>query len=181
MSTMVVALDIATVCGWASGHIHGNPECGSVRFASSGASDKAVFHAAMVWAQAFFVGIPKDRTVIAIERLLTPEMVRGQSNTKTIYRLAGLHGVILAVAYAHGLLDIETPSVGEIRGHFIGMRTCRRVQAKREVMRQCRAMGWAPANENEGDALAIWSYQCSLIDPRLAIRVSPLFMKGTAL
>ena len=176
----VIALDVASTTGFACGHVDGAAEYGSIRFASAGASDAAVFSAAKQWSSAFF-STAKRPTIIAIERLLPPEVVRGQSNTKTIYRLAGLHGVILAEAYEHALYSIEMWSTGEIRGHFIGAKNYRRERAKREVMRQCRAMGWNPRNDNEGDALALWSAQCSRIDPRLAIRVSPLFMKGTAI
>lgn len=179
--TYVVALDVATTTGFARGFVGGNPEFGSVRFAKPGASDREVFHAALTWAQDFFAAVPNQGTIIAIERLLPPEVVRGQSNTKTIYRLAGLHGVIIAVAYEHEFLDVETPSTQEIRGHFIGMRNCRRERAKREVMRKCLQLGWNPKTDNEGDALAIWHRQCSQIDPKLALQVSPLFTRGVVL
>jgi hypothetical protein len=45
------------------------------------------------------------------------------------------------------------------------------------VMRQCRAMGWQVADDNEADALATWHYMCSLIEPKLALRPTPLFAR----
>lgn len=38
------------------------------------------------------------------------------------------------------------------------------------VMEQCAAQGWQVNDDNEADALAVWSYMCSLLEPRLAVR-----------
>ena len=39
------------------------------------------------------------------------------------------------------------------------------------------ALGWNVTDNNDADAVACWSYACSLIDPKLALRGSPLFSK----
>ena len=176
----VVALDLATKTGFARGYVGGMPEFGSLRFASPGASDKAIFHSCLRWAHKFLGQTPRA-DVLAIEALLPPTVVKGETNTQTIYRLAGLHGIVLAVAYEHGIYRVETPSVGDIRGHFINDRACKREQAKREVIRKCLALGWAAANDDQGDALALWHLQCARLDPKLALEVSPLFHRGVAL
>ena len=49
---------------------------------------------------------------------------------------------------------------------------------KKLVMRQCRAMGWSPIDDNEADALATWHYMCALIEPKLAMAPTPLFGRG---
>jgi hypothetical protein len=46
------------------------------------------------------------------------------------------------------------------------------------VVRQCYAMGWKVTDDNEADALALWSFMCSLLDPKLAVVPTPLFQQG---
>lgn len=180
MTPYVVALDLATTTGFARGYVGGTPEHGSVRFAKPGASDKAVFHACLRWAYNFLKTPPRaDRLVI--EALLPPTILKGGTNAGTLYRLAGLHAIVLAVAFEHGIHQVEIPSVGDIRAHFIGTRKCRRKQAKAEVTRKCLQLGWNPTDNNAADACAIWHWQCSRIDPRLAIQVSPLFSRSIAI
>jgi hypothetical protein len=38
-------------------------------------------------------------------------------------------------------------------------------------------LGWQAVDNNAADALAAWSYACSIIDPTQALKVSPLFNK----
>jgi len=178
---IVCALDLATTTGFAFGTPDDNePTIGSVKFGTDGALPDAVFCAALTWAQRFFNEHKFD--MLAIERLLPPEAMRGRTSRQVRDRLAGLHGVIRAVARNAGVFDITVVEVGDVRGHFIGQRGAKREAAKSEVMRRCRALGWPVHNDNEGDACALWSHQVSLLNPKLALRVSPLFgPKGVAL
>ena len=43
------------------------------------------------------------------------------------------------------------------------------------MVARCKRLGWEVRNDNEGDACALWSYGCALIDPKLAMQVVPLF------
>src|SRR5437762_2261881 len=49
MTTTVLALDLASVSGWAVGEPGGEPKHGSLRFASVGASHEAIFAKAAMW------------------------------------------------------------------------------------------------------------------------------------
>lgn len=179
--TLVCALDLATVAGFAYGTPDDKtPVIGSVKFGSVGASSDAVFCAALTWAQRFFAEHKFD--VLAIERLLPPQAMKGETTRAVRDRLAGLQGIIRGAARAAGIFEILTVPVGDVRGHFIGTRGAKREAAKSQTMRWCGLLGWRVANDNEADACALWSHQVSRLNPKLALRVSPLFgPKGVAL
>ena len=179
--TMVCALDLATTTGFAFGTPDDKaPAIGSVKFGTDGALPDAIFCAALTWAQRFFTEHKFD--VVAIERLLPPQAMKGKTSRQVRDRLAGLQGIIRGAARAAGIFEILTVEVGDVRSHFIGIRGTKRGDAKAEVMRRCRLLGWPVENDNEGDACALWSHQVSTINPKLALRVSPLFgPKGVAL
>lgn len=171
--TDVLALDIASMTGWCRGGVGSTPTCGSIRFAAAGASQGAIFGNAFDW----FCDFTKDHRpdALIIEALLPFAAGVGKTNKNTGDILAGLHGVIRAIAYKRQIFEIHTVSVGDARQHFIDSRTFKGDKAKRYVMDKCRALGWQVKNDNESDAAAIWSYWCSRIDPKQALRVSPLF------
>lgn len=95
--------------------------------------------------------------------------------------LRGAIGVLEAAAARGGIDDIGSFDVKDARQHFIGERTMKRSKdgksrAKPAVMNMCRMMGIEVKNDNEGDAVAGWSYCCALKNPRLAVLTTPLFM-----
>jgi len=178
--TDILALDIATTTGFARGRVGGRPTFGSVSFAGKGqASDNAVFANALRWLSGFTSGQPPQ--LLILEQMLPPSAMRGRTARAVRDRLAGLEGVIRAVAYCRGVYRIETATVHQVRAHFIGESSLQRGAAKREVMRTCHRLGWQVQDDDAGDACALWSYACGLIDPVGALKVSPLFNRGTAL
>src|SRR5262245_34528278 len=91
--TDVLALDIATTCGWARGRVGDEvPTCGSVRFGKPGASQLAICGHALEWAIATLKDPRPD--VVAIEGLLPPAALKRRS-TEQHELLGHLHGVIL--------------------------------------------------------------------------------------
>ena len=56
-----------------------------------------------------------------------------------------------------------------IIGAFVVPPIAKRVIAKELTMRQCRAMGWEVEDDNEADALAVWHFMCSILEPKLAV------------
>ena len=56
----------------------------------------------------------------------------------------------------------------------------RRQEAKRATVERCRKLGWQCDDDNQGDALALWSFACAQIDPTQALMVSPLFNRSPA-
>jgi hypothetical protein len=178
---LVCAFDLATTSGWAVGRVDDDvPSCGSIRFAGKGASKPAIFGNALEWIIGFLKEHKPD--VIAIEATLPTTFVRGRTSKNTNDVLVGLVAIFEAVAYARSIYKINEHSVSAVRSHFIDMNACARDEAKMYTIRKCRSLGWLEkADDDAADAAALWSYQCSLFDPRKALRVSPLFQKGVAL
>ena len=172
--TDILALDIATTCGWARGLVGGEPTSGSLRFGNESKSSDVVFAGAMTWIERVLAGRPLP-DIAMIEALLPPSVMQGQTNAAVYERLAGLHGIMRAVLRRAGVAEIAQADVGAVRAHFIGDRSLRRATAKRETIMRCRMLGWPAVDDNAADALALWSFGCSLVDPRLALRVTPMF------
>lgn len=178
----ILALDVATTTGWARGPLCGQPAAGSVCFGAYDASDNAIFGNALRWLSELLAPEPRPDLVI-LEAMLPPEAMKGHTSRAVRDRLAGLHGVLRAAAYLRGIYRIEAASVAAVRHHFIGEPTLKRDAAKRATILKCRKLGWACANDNEGDAIALWSFACGQLDPETALRVSPLFnrkLRGSA-
>lgn len=170
----ILALDLASVTGWAFGAPGAVPSHGTIRFASPGASHEAIFAAAGNWIDARCMALEID--IVVWESPLQTSFKRGHTNTNTTTVLYGLPAVIGAIVYAHGIYDIRKADTRDIRQHFLGC-SPKRTKAKSMVKAKCRALGWDVADDNEADALALWHYQCSLIEPRLAMQPTPLFAR----
>jgi hypothetical protein len=173
MTTPVLALDLASRTGFCVG-VPGDrkPLSGSIRFASAGASHEAIFAAAYQWTSGM-VHEHKPSTVVW-EAPMPTSFNRGSSNVNTTTLLYGLPAVIGAAAYRCGVYDIRKASTKDVRNHFIGSNP-KRVQAKELTIRQCRVMGWPVADDNEADAIAVWSFMCSILEPKLAVLPTPMF------
>ena len=114
--------------------------------------------------------------VVIIEAMLPPNAKVGMTTAAVRDRLAGLHGIVRG-ACEHGIYEIQEANVNDVRGHFIGTRMLQRDNAKATTLDRCRRLGWSAQNTDEADALALWHFACSLINPELTLQVSPLFNK----
>jgi hypothetical protein len=170
--TDILALDVATSTGFARGKIGEAPVCSSIKFGTD--DGDVVFAAAMTWLNEYLAGCGVPDMMI-IEALLPPDAMKNETSRQVRDRLAGLHGVVRAVAHKHGVVRIAQAAVGDVRAHFISASKLKRKQAKAAVMAQCKALGWAVADDNAGDAAALWSYGCAIVDPANALTVVPLF------
>jgi hypothetical protein len=172
----VLALDLATVTGYARGEVGGRPVAGSIRFGTRESGDGEVFGHAIGWFSKLIAMQPRP-DVIVVEAMLPPGAKVGATNSSTRDRLAGLHAIVRGVAHIRGAGEIACYSVGDIRHHFIGERSLRRAQAKQAIVLRCEMLGWQVVDNNAADACAAWSFACSIIDPTQALKVSPLFNK----
>lgn len=174
----ILALDLATTCGFARGRVDATPVCGSIRFGKTGASPNAVFAAALRWFTRALAQEPKPDLLI-LESMLSPDAKTGLTNRDVRDRLAGLHGCIRGVAHLNGIYEIDEATVGDVRAHFIQDRTLKRDPAKRAVLERCRQLGWiSDADLDAADALALWSYARSRIDPERGLEVVPMFNRS---
>lgn len=171
---LVLGLDIATSLGWARGRVDDPaPACGTIRFGNVRTSAPEIFGNAVRWAEAYIGELKPD--ILVVEALLPPEAMLGETSRAVRDRLCGLHSIMLGIAHNAGVGEIVTASVSDVRNHFISQRNLKRAQAKAAVMAKCEVLGWSVKDDNQGDAAATWSYACALIDPKLALRGSPLF------
>jgi hypothetical protein len=175
--TDILAIDLATVCGFARGKMGGAPTCGSIRFGTREASDNAVFAHCLSWIAEVLEPRPRP-DILVLEAMLPPGAKLGHTSREVRDRLAGLHGIIRGVAHLRGVFDIQEADVGDVRKHFIGRRNLKRERAKRAVVERCCMLGWETIDHNGADALALWHYCCARIKPELALQVSPLFQRG---
>lgn len=177
--TDVLALDVASVLGWARGGIGSTPVGGSLRLASKGASHAAICAAFGRW----LIALTKQKPlpdVVAIEALLPHGAMKGK-RTENHDLLAFLQGVALHVLFERGIYRIEFYRAVDVRGFFIHDRSLKRDAAKRETVRMCRALGWPADDDNAADACALWAYAGAHIDPRAALLPTPLFGRAVAL
>jgi hypothetical protein len=167
----VLALDLASVSGWAVGEPGGKPIHGSHRFASIGASHEAIFAGAVRWINLLLNEHEPD---LVVWEAPLAGFKGGKTTNDVTTVLFGLPAVIGAIVYIRGVYDIRKADTAAVRHHFIGCNP-KRAKAKPMVVRQCFAMGWEVEDDNEADALAVWSYMCALLNPRLALAPTPLF------
>jgi len=171
---MVLGLDIATVTGFAYGRVNANrPTWGCKRMGSASAPSSEVFGVAMKWAREFFEQVRPD--VLMMEALLPPSAMPARTTRAVRDRLCGLNAIMMAVAHETGVGEIGCVEVNKIRDHFIYGHSLKRHLVKAAVIRKCKELDWHVSNDNEADACACWSYAVSMIDPKLALRGSPLF------
>jgi hypothetical protein len=175
----VLAFDLATQAGWARGVPGAEPLCGTIRFASEGASHGAIAAGAITWLADYLAIGPKP-DVIVYEATLPSAFKIGATTANTTRILNGLCFLLEGVAHLRGVYDIRFARVDDVRRHFIEGIPCARGEQKMIVQRKCRSLGWAPQDDNAADALALWSYQCSLLDAKSGLRVSPLFANRRA-
>jgi hypothetical protein len=172
MSTHILALDLATTTGFCIGAPGEMPRCGSVRFGNSETSADAVFAHGLKWFSEFLRPEPRPSSII-LEAMLPLTAMKGETSTATRDRLAGLHGVVRAVAHLRGIYEISEVGVLVVRKHFCGSRGC----GKHAVYEKCRALHYPVHDLDAADACATWHFACSLIKPEIALEVSPLFGK----
>jgi crossover junction endodeoxyribonuclease RuvC len=180
----ILALDLASRSGWACGYPYDRvPRSGSIRFTKLGASLGAIYCHCREWLDDFiFAHDPDQREdvdLIVFEAPMAPIHMASLTNAHTIRLLIGLCAVVEEFAFANRI-DVREAKVSDVRRHFIGAGRFKRPEAKAATIETCHRLGWAPADDNAADALALWHYQASIFDPKLAVQTSPLFRRRIA-
>ncbi|MGY8665700.1 hypothetical protein Q3C01_25530 [Bradyrhizobium sp. UFLA05-109] len=179
-SPRILALDLAARTGWALGYPNDEaPRSGSFRLAREGASMGALFSACRQLLDDL-LNIEPDIKLIVFEAPMTPQQMAGRTTADIMRRLSGLCAVVEELACTRGGYDVREARVSDVRSHFIGSNRHKRDQAKALTISACHRLGWAPADDNAADALALWHFQASILDPKLALQASPLFRRRIA-
>ena len=86
----------------------------------------------------------------------------------------GLYGALTGVARAKGIPVINA-GIARVRTNILGHRHGHKGKAaKQATFDRCKLLGWAPANNDESDAAAVWLWGCGeiakgLLDRELAL------------
>jgi hypothetical protein len=160
--TTILALDIATNLGFAFGSDSAEaPTFGSVKFGADEASNAARFAACLRWCVNEFKSHPPD--ILAIEA--TMKAFRKNNKQSTTFTF-GYHAIVKAVAFECGIHDIQEHDVSDVRNIFIGYSRLTRDVAKAAAVKRCHQLGWNVTDGDQGDACAVWMYQCAMINKR---------------
>jgi hypothetical protein len=180
MPSTVLALDLATTTGWAWGEVGGTARFGAIRLGPPGADRGTRGSAMLVWLSDFFKIERPD--LVVVEAPLAPAVMRriGATND-TALMLLGLPMVVETVCHLRGVKPPKLVKVQDVREAFLGKRTFRdehnpltgkrvksRAIAKSATMEMCRRLGYGVSSDDEADAIALWHYGCSLLNPRQA-------------
>lgn len=165
-------LDVATRTGWAEGIPGERPSFGSIQLAPAGASGDEVL-AGMVR----FLG---ERIMAFPPRWIVYEAPLTR-NQRTAELLMGLCGVVRGVSYRLGVRSIKQIHVGTVRSRFLPKGHPRGgPELKVAVIEEAGRRGFAPANDDEADALAGWIVAVGMIAPKASAQYDPLFATGRA-
>jgi hypothetical protein len=187
MPVVILALDLATVTGFAIGRADGSPRLGTWRLGASGATRGERGLKLLRELNDLFKIERPDR--IVYEAPMTPRvMVDIGTKPEHAILLLGLCMVVETVATSRGIYQVGPANVQDAREHFCGKRTFAagydplrkrkipsRDMAKAAVIAQCRVMGWNVDGDDQADAACLWSYEAARVKPSRAAGVTPLF------
>lgn len=172
----ILALDVATVTGWAYGTVGRPVSSGSLRFGpATPTCDEDVFYAAMVWLNDQLGTLRPN--VVAIEAPIQSAAAGGRSNPKTMGRLIGLQAVLRTVVRARLPSVARLVNVQSARKSFIGSGNLPGEEAKRRVRARCLELGWvdaAAASFDRCDALCVFAKASLDLDPDCLARAGQL-------
>ena len=168
----VLALDLATVTGWAWGKPGSVPKFGHERFAKKDEDRPVAYRRFRLWLDLFCSAHPP--ALIVYESPAVPAFLGGKTNINTTKLLFGLCEHL--EEWAHEKFPLREAMVSQVRAHFIG-RNLKSAIAKELTQARCRELGWPVENADQADAVALWDYQCAFLRPDLAVSGTPLFSR----
>jgi len=169
----VLALDLATTTGYAYGPPRGVPTFGSIRFIKPGGSRAQAYRNFRTWMDDKW-NVRDHQPDLIVYESSNVQFMAGRTNVETIKMLIGLTEHL--EEWAHNKIELREATTAQVRAHFLGQ-NLKSAIAKPMVVERCRSLGWMATTSDEGDALALWNFQCSFLDPEVGVRTSPLFQR----
>jgi hypothetical protein len=158
----VMAVDLSSHCGWASGKPGSTPRFGVWELPSIADAGRQAGAFADVFADA--ITVHKPRLVI-----LEVDINLHRHNP------AGTAEQQIGMAYLAGLIcwrrevTMKRATASDARSAVLGRaRWPEKGDAKAAVLAWCRQQGWDVLNHNAADALVLWQFACRLPAARLA-------------
>lgn len=177
---LMLALDLATVLGWAAAPLGTRPASaleakaglgyaplsGTHQIAAPGSPLGPFGHAYQDWLRKILKWLPAqgiggEVEVIVFEAPILPP----KTTLMTVRKLHGLCLLTEVMAHASGRECFEAER-GKILRHLCGHCPKGRKAQKWAVWQMCRTMGWDPEDDNAADALAILDYSLALWNRR---------------
>lgn len=158
----VMALDVASVTGFAVGRIGEVPVSGALRFAERGAPPARVWFKAMMWMNDQLKVHRPD--VVYMEGAINSASLGGKSNPATFVLLNGLQAVLATVVESRLPVSAKTIAVSTVRKRFLGRGNLRSEDAKPMAKARCIELGWVDhdATFDQCDALGVWAAACEI-------------------
>lgn len=152
----IMALDPATVTGFAVGSPGEIPTSGSVRLKRPNeGSDVAAFNMLCFLRDRWVLDKPD---LLCVEHFMSPV---AQKSADAVILQIQVFGVIVAMARAYSV-RLEAPHRQTILKHFCGQANAgTRDATKRMVLQRARMLGYLPReciDDNRADAIAAWDY-----------------------
>lgn len=172
----ILTLDVALNCGACFGEIGSKPTLLTERFGreEEGRSMDGVAEAtgrAIEWIASLTMAERFDRAVIEAP---IPERALGSHTnawaTALKFALIGALGGAIKLRQ----IPLRFGHVQSVRKFVIGQGNAPSDLAKPAVMKVCRALGWSPANHDEGDAGALWLWACYQVDRARTPSLDPI-------
>ena len=183
----VLALDVATVMGWAQGRADQmKPRFGTYNLGRLARDTEDKMAALMRW---MLDVIRVDRPdLVVIERAMDPNLAARLGNRSiTIEELIALAKCAGAVCRLAGI-PFKYCDRQKALGFFTGQSTYKdekdprtgkvtksRDVGKRATVRRCYQLGIEVQDDNQADAVALFMWACGQLNPAIAHRVTPLF------
>lgn len=174
----ILALDLATVTGFAYGKPGERPKTGSVRFGRVGDPRPVSYRAYREWLRKMLDGPATVRAadyfdLVVFESPSMSVMHTGKTNVDTLKKLIGFSEHTEELC--HGIVELREANVAQVRAFFLGSARIKREEAKRLTIRKCAEYGWEVGDDNAADAAALWAYQVSCLRPDIGQNMTPLF------
>lgn len=154
-----LCLDLATVTGFTFGDEAGVQAHGSFRLPSTGVDIGGFLFAYQEWLHAGLARWQPDQ--IVFESPILP----ATTSIVTLRKLYSLCGITELIA-SNRHIPVREANLTHIRLHFIKVARApktvlvkdRRAWIKARTVAECRSRGFRPADDNDADALALFSY-----------------------
>jgi len=182
----ICGMDIATSCGCADGSPDDRrPRAFTWDLREAGKDRPARLAMLMDYCDRYFrenqvdalfyeKGLPIAALFASVAKGGAQAAFRMGATDETIGFLRGAIGVVEACAHRARVPRIEGVGVQQARHALLGY-SPKRGEGKDEVSERCRILGWAHKNQDESDALAIWSMGVGLMSPLSNYKSTPLF------
>jgi Holliday junction resolvasome RuvABC endonuclease subunit len=165
-NTMLLTLDLASRVGFAFGRCgDAKPKSGSILFGNKDTPRPRRYRRYREWLVDMVNTVGAD--------IVTYERPFAGQNIQTARFLFGLSEHTDEI-FDQTHVQVFEASVSQVRMHFIGSNP-KGDEGKRRVQAKCNDLGWEFEDSDAADAMAVWSYQRSILVPRHAVAALPMF------